>query len=1342
VGQSYLRYINYTQSSGLSDNYVNCVYQDHRGFIWIGTWSGLNRFDGFNFRQYTSNKNNPKGMLGNWIYKIFEDRDQNLWVCTSAELMKYDWITDQFLKVKGLDSITVFDIAQDKKGFLWITSDHGLVKYNPKRKRIEQWFTPTNNRNLFPTNNLSNIVIDSKDNVWLGSNTVGLIWFNTKTNSYRLYGPKPIDSKSSLQYNVSSLVFDRDNRLWMMALCNDGLAIFDTVTKTFCYKRTDPKNGHSLPNNAVSRVSCDNEGTIWVCCQNESLCKYEKDKDQFYRYTRDPFVPNSLNAQSVSCLFEDNVGNYWIGSHGNGLYFLNKQKNIFKSYSMLSNKSNSLPGNIISSFAEMPDGNIIISTDGGGFCVFNRKTEVFETYSIKNGLLSNAVTKVLLGKDNNVWIACWNGGIAKFDYNTKKIINFIHKPNDITSIPFNNIKDIYPKGQNLWVVTHGEGLAEMDMKTNKFISHYSGVKTPFDYNISWSNSIMKDSKNRLWISTNSMLLLYDGKLNYEIKHNLIHMTIEDSHKQIWIVSEKAIDIYNEQTKSCVPFEGIADMPQNPKAIIEDLNHNLWISSNRGLSCIDADRKHIKHFTIKDGLPSNDFVYRSVFRLKDGTLLFGGTFGFVMFHPDSLLEKQRKPVVVLNELFVNHKVQIPATNKSLLKRAMQSTDTLIYLYNHDIISFSIVGIAMENPNQIAYSYKIKGLNDSWIDIGNERLLTIPNLEPGSYTLYVKAYTNSKSYSVNGKGLLIIVLPPWWRTLWFKFLLFLLLMGCIVLFIYIRLDSLKKDTVRLEALVKSKTKSLQLALDNLNEANLVIEMKNKELVESIDLKDKLIGVIGHDFRSPLNAITGLLNLIKLQIHSISGEKLEYYITTINQSAQKLTDQMIMMTDWAQSRYQSITYNPVEINIESLLNDAILLVKENARQKNITISVQAEIVHNAFVDARMIHTVILNLLSNAIKFSNENGTILVTINEESSILELSVIDTGVGIENNRINDLLNKTKNIVTTAGTKGEQGLGFGLQICNYFIEKNKGTISIKSQAGNGSVFTIMIPVGKSIKDSIDRNQELHIENEIEIINDSDIGIPYSILIIDDDEALVAMLQQSFEQSFKIVKAYDGKSGLYLAQNSIPDLIISDIKLPGMTGFEVCNALKKDVLTCHIPVIMVSGEQIPGLQSECFSYGADDFFQKPFNVLFLKQKMIALLETIRNQNQNFLHNTSKQSTFTLPDSADDIIIQKIVAIINERFDKSECEVDYIAAELGLSRTQLWRKTKNYFGKKPSELIRDLRLQKAAEMIVSGKYRVSDIAYNVGFTDPRYFSRSFFKAFGMSPTDYFEKSQKTKL
>jgi signal transduction histidine kinase/ligand-binding sensor domain-containing protein/AraC-like DNA-binding protein/CheY-like chemotaxis protein len=1346
LSQNYLRYNNYTQSNGLSDNYINSIYQDSRGFIWIGTWNGINRFDGFNFKKYVANKSKPEGIQGDWIFEICEDKQKNLWACTNSGLIKYDWQLDQFEKIKGLDTMALYDFVQDGAGYFWITTETGLLKYDPKQNLIIQRFCQSAKSSNFPANKLTHLVLDNQDNLWIGS-FIGLIYFNTKNFQYKVYDVKSKDKSIPDFYFVRSLVFDTNGSIWMIGKYNSGIAIFDTLTKSFSFKRNEPNNIHSIPSNSLNCISRDKKGEIWACCQNECLSRYDRATNSFFRYDRDQFIPTSINAQSPSCIFTDNVGNFWVGSHGNGIFFLNTQKNVFKSYSMMSKKELVLPCNIISSFAEMSDGKIIVGTDGGGFCEFDRTSETFKTYNTNSGLLSNAVTKVLAAKNDIVWIAAWNGGLDKFNYKSKKFEHIKSIPGDKSSLIFNNLKDLYTiNDTSMWVVTHGEGITLMNTKTNKFISHASGVKTPFDLSSpQWGNNIMRDKKGRLWVAANSSLNMYDGhkyisfntsNLNRQKRSsNSVSMTYEDYQGVIWIVTDKEIDYYNEKDNNYKTYTSLEGMPHNPKAIIEDLHHNLWISSSDGLSRIDSKRKSIKHYSIQDGLPSKDFVARAVYRLKDGTLLFGGTFGFIMFHPDSLFINQNKAYVVLDEMLVNHKIQIPGKGNYYLKKALQSTDTIEYLYNHDVISFNFSGVDFSNPDQISYSYKIKGLSDSWIPLGNDRSLTLPSLDPGNYTLFVKATKSDSIYSINGNGLTIIIFPPWWKTIWLKIIVVLLILFAIILFIRIRLKKIEAEKKLLEQLVVERTKFLNTTIESLNEAKIVIELKNSELSESIELKNKLIGIIAHDFKSPLNAITGLVELIQLQTNSIPREKLGHYIQNISESAQKLENNIAMMTDWAHSSFKNITYHPTDINLGSLLKDAIALMRERARQKDISLSIQADVVHNAYVDGRMIHSVFINLLSNALKFTHEHGTIIVTIQEIDSRLEVTFIDTGIGINKEKIDLLFSDTGNAVSTNGTNGEKGFGFGLQICREFVKKNNGTISVKSHPGKGSVFIVNLPVAQTVAELPIEERDKLTNLSAEKTDTENTTKQYSILIIDDDEELVTMLQAVFESNFNVFKAYDGKSGLHIAQNLIPDVIISDIKLPGMSGLEVSDALKKDAITAHIPVIIISGENIPGLESECYSYGAMGFLAKPFSGQMLKNKVFALLETIHLNKQKANQQNKHAIVFNLPESADDIIIHRIIELLNSNIENPDCDIDSLATELGLSRTQFWRKTKSILGKTPSILLRDLRLNKASEMIKSGKYRVSDVAYHVGFSDPRYFTRSFTKQFGISPSEYYE-------
>jgi signal transduction histidine kinase/ligand-binding sensor domain-containing protein/AraC-like DNA-binding protein/CheY-like chemotaxis protein len=1261
--------------------------------------------------------------------------------------MYYDFEFDKLRKVKALDSTSVFDCKQDSKGFLWITTQSGLFKFNTKTKEIEHHFHTKDKRSKFPTDKLTDLVIDEQDRLWIGTADTGLILFDTENERWKLFEPKTNHPSLCYFTKIRRLTFDLQGQLWLGSYDN-GIAVLDTLRQTFSFKRANPQNHRALASNTISRIYCDKSGTIWVCCQNGKLNRYDHNTGIFNKLDGDPLVSTALSANSVSAMVEDRSGNRWIGSHGNGIFLLNKQKNCFKSYNMLTGRKHSLPGNVVSSFTELGNGKIILSTDGGGICVFDRKSETFETFNEQNGLSSNAVTKLIKEDDQTVWIATWGGGLSKFNLQTRKFENFLANPKDKFSLVYNNLKDVVLDGKTTWVVTHGEGVVQFNTETKKFISHKSGIPTPFDYyKPTWGNSLLVDSKKRIWFSTSASLLLYDGKkLQYfndkffkqrKNSSDFINMTLEDHSGQIWIVTDRGIDRYDEVAKKCIQFEGVPDLPQNPQAMVEDLNHNLWISSSDGLSCLNAARNKIRHYSTLHGLPGKEFVPRAAFRLKDGTLLFGGTFGFVLFHPDSLHENSEKPTVLLTELRINQQVQQPGS--SVLPKALQAFDTLELTYNQDIITLELVGLDFSNPDILGFSYQLAGFNDQWLPLDQSRTLTIPNLAPGSYALRIKATKNGKEVAVVNPALVLIIHPRWWMTWWFKILIVVLLIGIVSLIIYFKTQSLKKRQQHLEKLVELRTESLHSTLTSLNEAKQIIEVKNVELAKTVELKDKLIGIIGHDFKGPLTALTGLIDLIDLQLHTIQKEKLSDYIQRLNDTARKISNQLIMMTDWAQARQESIDFIPKETDLVSLINTSLGLVKESARQKNIQLSLQAHLRNHACADPRMIQTVILNLLSNAIKFTASNGTILVVVQEASHMHEVSIIDTGIGMDEHRVEEVLN-SKEIISTRGTKGENGFGFGLQICKHFIEVNGGIFSIKSKPGLGSNFMFSIPIGNTPVTSVVDEKSFEFDDENYSENPSE-EKQFSILLIDDDENLLELLHQAFVQDCKVYKAVDGKSGLHLAQHALPDLVLCDIRLPGISGLEVCHFLKEDPVTCHIPVLLVSGERIAGLESESFANGANDFIEKPFNLKVLKQKVLALLENLKVQKQKTLQQNPSIS-FSLPESADDVLMKKMLDLLNDKWDNADYQVDSIAHELGLSRTQLWRKTKSVLGKSPSELFSDLRLQKAHEMLACGKYRISDIAYHVGFTDPRYFSRSFTKKYGMSPLEFAKQVQKKEV
>lgn len=1327
AAQKYLRYTAYALSEGLSSNYADCIFQDSRGFIWIGTWDGLNRFDGYNFRQYKADPRDSRSLKGNWVFSIFEDADQNLWICTNNGLSRYDFGNDNFEPIQGLDTFAVKYMVQDTKLNLWVSTDKGLYRYRHRSKELERISLgmPADGAGI----DLNELVIDARQTLWIATGKDGLLRYHTRTKQLHRYTYTP-GAPSIASNNLRNLVFDAQGRLWIGTV-GSGISVLDTASRQFSHYQFDKHNSRSIGSNAIGPMLCDSQRRIWVCCQNGYLNQYRGETGDFYRYTHNPYSTTGLKTAAISCVYEDRQGNRWIGTHGSGISCLNKTNNQFHLFSALPNTPKALPENKVTSFAEMPGGSIAVGTDGGGLCVFDRRSEDFDTYTMQHGLRSNSVTDLQLGTDNTLWVAAWNGGIARFDYRSRTITSFVNVPGNSRSLIFDNIKGIYPDKEYLWIATHGEGIALFNYITKQFLSYKYPDTIAFDLKApAWANSVYKDSQQRYWFSTYNSLYCYNGKqlkafvntqsAPAQISSNQVIMVFEDSRRTIWVIANNGVDRYRESSGA---FEHFSMLPRNPKAMVEDANHQLWISSDKGLSCFDPQAKQVKHYTQDDGLPNVNFMYKAAYRCKDGSLLFGSTDGFILFHPDSLRPNTNTPSVYCTDLLIDHTVQRYGDSACILTKALQSTDTLVLPYSNSVISIQFAGIEFSSPASLNYAYQLQGLNDRWISLGKDRTVSVSNLAPGSYCLHIKAMTASGLYGTNGQGLTIIVLPPWWRTWWFAAIVGAAAVGLIVLLFQYRLRRIKQSHKALELIVENRTADLKSA--------------NNELSELNTMKNRLFSIIAHDLRNPMNTLTGFSALLTDNYESISPEKKHKYSKMIAVSARNISNQLEQLLQWAIVQSGTAKASPKDCELSSLLQEVLALVNEMALVKNIRIDTDIDCAHHAYVDAAMISTVIRNLVSNAIKFTPQHGRITVTILEQDTCIVLSITDTGVGMTSEQLDGLFG-TDVKQSTYGTNNEKGTGLGLGICKDFVEKNNGTLTVERTLGIGSSFRCSLPKGNALAAPAASFVPQEIPKTGRAIDTSipDADKPL-LLVVEDTPEIAQLIAETFSASCQVVLAENGEIGLARCRELLPDIIISDVAMPLMDGEQLCRAIKSDALTSHIPLILLTARNLPQQQLDGLRTGADDYVVKPFNRDILQEKVKNMLSTREQYRQHVLQQMVSHPEAALPDSHNDVLLKKLVAIVQSQLTESSLSVEYLAKEVGISRAQLFRKVKALTGQSPTEFMRSIKLRRAAQLLRTGEWRVSDAAFEVGYADAQYFSTCFQKEYGVTPSQYAKSS-----
>ncbi|MFO7868206.1 MAG: response regulator [Bacteroidales bacterium] len=1301
---------NYSTKEGLSHKTVLDILRDSKGFLWIATSSGLNKFDGYSFTNYypDTTKNSIK-TLG--INSLLEDSSGNIWLSSNSGIEYFNPLTETFhaVNIKDINKDNFFgSLTLSPQGDIWTCGINGLFKITKTDSEyiLKEFPVFHNNSKIYPSS-----ICWADGYLWA---TTPQKFFridisDTTTHAYTLHTEKT---------HVSHLKKGLPHEL-IIVTHNMGVSLFNTQTRKYT----------NIPNSLIPNPEQEN-----VFIYNATRLHNKKilisTSIGFFTYADKTFEEFAVNYSENSNILKDYVssievqkdGSLWIGTYNYGLFSIPHTPSSFKQCFSLKDVSN--PKNPVNGLHIFTDSSLIWGNKHGVFYNASYSNiHISQSQKISSLYVSNMHP---LSNDSTL-IITKSGTIYLFSKQNHSI-ELVKNTHSVQNVYYDSLTHI------VWCATWGKALFGFHIYSGTEYTIPLKQDTYYHTNI---YSITGDSQSRLYLgmvnagfivvekahTKSPDIQFYNQKSNSLIHNNFILDMHNDTRGNIWIATcYKGIYRYSIDQKTIThEYQPDKNHTYVIEAIITDENNNVWFSSNHAISKYNTEKKQVLNYSENEGIPTG-FYNGIAYSTDDGKLFFGGFEGLIRFNPQKISSNNNpiKPYILDFKIF-GTSISPTQTYKghTILDSSIMYTQSIELPYNLNSLSIDFASVAPSHSSGITYKYILEHSDKQWTRTQNQtRTATYASLQPGTYTFKVAASLNNNIWS-NIRTLRITISPPWWKTWWFTTILILIILSGIYVYIYMRIKKVRIQNHLLEKKVAQRTEKLE-------ESKLVIEMKNQELIESLNMKDRLIGVIGHDLRNPMSVLKNTLHIIKTYKSNISPTEFEEYLNNAEKASQTIIEQLNMMVDWARGNCDMISCKPVEINIGVLIADAVQLVQESALSKHIRIIVQSDYTTNAFVDPRMINVVFRNLLSNAIKFTPENGSIIISCTERENSLQISFIDTGKGIAQETLSRLFGELQACDISYGTNNETGSGLGLQVCKTFIEKNKGTISVQSSPDNGSVFTVAIPKGtkKANENSVSQSHKQLTDSETLKTEKK-----HTILLIDDNEELMTTLNALFSEQFAVIKAYDGNKALHVAKNMSPDIIICDIHLPGKSGFEICSVLKKAPNTSHIPILLVSGDQSKDTEIQSYAYGANDFIRKPFNPEILIYKINALVAFVEKQS-----NTTE--SFVLPESSDDTIIKKIIDIMNENIANPDYSVDLIAQELGLSRTQFWRKTKQAFNKSPGDLIKDIRLQKAKEMLETDSYRISEIAYTVGFNDPRYFSRCFSQKFGVSPSDYHKK------
>jgi signal transduction histidine kinase/ligand-binding sensor domain-containing protein/DNA-binding response OmpR family regulator len=1349
-------------NNGLSNNQINCILKDNMGFMWFGTMSGLNRFDGYSFKIFRHDLRDTTSISDNFIWDLFEDHLGRLWVGTRSGFNIYDPRTETFnrdpsafLRSLNIQDESLSDILRDNKGNYWfISSETGLYKYNIQTNTIANINHNANDSNSIATDYIADICEGPQNNFWIVHHN-GMLEKMDYKNHRIIYSNDFLYRRYKGEYLEYDLFVDADEDLWIyVSNYARGIFYFNSSRQAFRHFQ-EGSPAVNLNTNIVRGVAQDNNGLIWIGTDHGGINLLDKKTFTFKYLTHNNEDEKSLSQSSITSLFKDDLGIMWIGTFKKGINYYNEDIFKFRLFKNQASDPFSLSYDDVNCFAEDANGNLWIGTNGGGLLFYNRDNNRFTRYlhdpDIKNSISNDIIVSLCTDHLQNLWIGTYYGGLNCFD--GKKFKHYLHNPSDPKSLSDDRVWEIFEDSEkNLWIGTLGGGLDRFDHRNDVFIHHRSDQANSIHSD--FISSIIEDRVGNLWIGSAHGIDFLDKQTGIfthythdvdnhrSISNNNIIAIIEDMRGLIWVGSREGLNLLNRKDQTSNVFRMEDGLPDNTiSSILEDNNGNLWISTPNGLSNLLINKNindseytfSFKNYDETDGLQGREFNENAACKTSRGELIFGGPNGFNIFHPDDIKENTIVPELVFtdfqifnNSIGVNEK----ADGRVVLKQSITLTREIVLKYRENVFSIEFAALSYSHPGKNSYAYILEGFNTDWLTTdGSQRKATFTNLDPGEYVFKVKASNNDGYWNEEGASLRIKILPPFWKTP-VAFIIYAIFIIGVLLF----------------------SRRLILERERMNHRIQQERQEAKHMHELDMMKIKFFTNISHELRTPLSLIASPLD--KMMKSTKNPEQKRQFLL-ISRNVRRLLNLVNQLLDFRKMEVEEFTYNPVEGDIISYIKDTAESFTDLAEKKKINFSIQSQVNGlEMLFDQDKLEKIMFNLLSNAFKFTPEHGSITVNISlvnsnndpgKNSKLLNIIVSDTGIGIPEDKHNKIFDRFfQNLVP--GSAVNKGSGIGLALTKEFVKLHGGTISLKGESDKGTSFSVLLPVKNAddyIKDQLSANLELPADENAEqkkVTRQQEImNIDHKkplILLVEDNHDFRFYLKDNLKQYYNIIEAGSGKEGWEKTLNVIPDLIVSDILMSEMDGIELCRKVKSDQRTSQIPVILLTARAGDKEKIEGFNTGADDYITKPFNFEILQSRIRNLITIRESMRKNYLKHiriTPKEISIT---SLDEKLIQKALAIVENNISNPDFSVKELSNELGMSRVHLYKKLSSLTGKTPIEFIRIIRLKRAAQLLEKSQLTVSEIAYEVGFNNPKYFAKYFKAEFNILPSQYAGK------
>ncbi|KEO71928.1 hypothetical protein EL17_20645 [Anditalea andensis] len=1320
-GRFYFR--NFNVEDGLSHQTVYAILQDRQGFMWFGTKDGLNRFDGNQFKVFKQDRSQPNALGSSTVLSLYEDEQHHIWIGTNDGVYVYDPEKESFsafpsaneaVKVKG----SILEIRQDNSGNIWMASNtEGLYKYHIHSKKLTNY---RHNQHVVGTlahGSVSSLTIDRQGTVWVGILGSGVQKFIAATESFIEYK----DEREILKKNLILHLFDHGQEL-LIGTKSGGLKRLNKATGQIEDILTQDEKHNPL---FIRNINKDLHNQIWICTER-GLYLYDPLSGKYQHIQQNPNDPYSLSDNATYTSYQDREGGIWVGTYFGGINYLPNQTMQFDKYYPISG-SNAISGRRVREMVEDHEGNIWIGTEDAGLNRFNPISKTF--LSIPSGKGKNDINyhniHGLVRDGNKLWVSSHSMNFKIDVLGLPELSITKLNPTDLHNPLYDSdIFSLYKDSKGLiWIGTIS-GIYKADPITYKF-QKVESLGIPFTYDI------IEDQEGWMWFATtNNGLYKYNPttgeSVNYRHQindpnslpdHAIICLSLDHQGK-LWIGTEGGgLAAFDPQIDGFSILTTSGGLPSNVVyKILEDDLHHLWLSTSNGLVQYQPLNGHIKVFHKSTGLLTDQFNYKSGLKAKDGRLYFGTLQGFISFDPKTFTENPFIPPVVMTGIKVfNREVEIGKAS-SPLKKSVTNTEKITLKHDENSIGFSFAALGFTAMDSWSYTYILEGFDKEWHTLDKNQAVTYSNLPPGQYVFKVKTTQESDQIATAATSLEVTITPPFYLTYVAFLLYFLLSIGLIYILI-----TMYKNRVS----ARHKEKLFQLETE-----------KEREIYHA---KVEFFTNITHEIRTPLTLIKGPLEEIIKKKEAFS-EDIQENLLIMDRNSTRLINLSNQLLDFRKTEQRNFSLNYIKTDMVTLLKDLHFRFKATAIQKKINFGFHVE-EHKFYadVDREAFTKILSNLLSNAFK----NAQKVIDINFKplaNQWMEITVYNDGKSIDPDQSEKIFEPFYQIHDTHNHTSKEGTGLGLPLARSLAELHRGKLILRQCPQHpGNSFVLSLPIkqehslaledGTYLADIIENTSSLPTSTK----SDTALENKASLLIAEDNKELLSFIANHLKYDFHIYKVENGQEALALLDEKPIDLIISDVMMPVINGYELCKEVKGKIEYSHIPVILLTAKQNLQSKIEGLEMGADVYIEKPFSIDYLTLQIKNLLHYRDQVRHSFANSPLVLAETIAHTQADELFLNKINLIILNQLSNELFGVSDLAEAVSMSQSSLLRKIKGISKLTPNEYIRLVRLKKAAEILNEGNHTITEVCSLVGFNSPSYFSKCFFKQFGELPKDY---------